>query len=103
MPAETEAQSLAKQYKRPEPPVRTSASGLQPADWCEKFHDFAQFSGKGPVRSWCPTMAEPSLLLVQALQVVSVCGAKAVPSVRDPVRMSCSFGVSPRPLTGLPL
>ena len=70
--ADCAAQFAAKQYKRPEPPVRTSASWLQPADWCEKFQDFAQFSGSGPVRSWWPTMAEPSPLLVQAPQVVSV-------------------------------
>ena len=56
----------------------------------------------GPLRSWWPTMAEPSVLLVHALQVVSVCGAKAVPSAREPVRMSCSLGVSPRPLITLP-
>lgn len=46
------AQGLAKQYRRPDPPVRTSASWLQPADWCEKFQEVAQFSGNGPMRSW---------------------------------------------------
>ena len=42
--------------------MRTSASWLQPADWCEKFQDLAQFSELGPARSWWPTMAEPSVL-----------------------------------------
>jgi len=74
--------------------VRTSASWLQPADGREKFHEVAQFSGNGPLRSWWPTIAEPSPLFVQAPQVVSCCGAKAVPSARVPVRKSCSFGVS---------
>ena len=60
--------------------------------------DVAQFSGSGPVRSWWPTIADPSAPpFVQLPQVVSLCGAKAVPSAREPVRMSCSFGVSPRP------
>jgi hypothetical protein len=65
--------------------VRTSASWLQPALWCEKFQLLAQFSGSGPMRSWWPTMAQPSPLLVQPLQVVSPEGENAVPSAREPV------------------
>jgi hypothetical protein len=80
---------------------RLVSLAMQPSRvcWCEKFQDLAQFSGSGPMRSWWPRMAEPSVLLVQALHVVSVCGANAVPSAREPVSMSCSLGVSPRPLT----
>ena len=62
-----QCQFAAKQYSRPEPPVRTSASWLQPADWWLKFQLLAQLSGSGPMRSWWPTMAEPSVLLVQPL------------------------------------
>src|SRR5688572_13256501 len=48
-------------------------------------------------------MAEPSLPdLVQLPQVMSVCEANAVPSRREPVRMSCLFGLSPRPFTFWP-
>jgi hypothetical protein len=93
----TARQLLARQYSRPEPPVRTSASWLHSTDCCEKFQLVAQFSGSGPMPSRWSTMAEPSLLLVQALQVVSVDGEKAVPSAREPVRMSCSLRLSPLP------
>jgi len=72
--------------------VRTSASWLQPALWCEKFQLLPQLSGIGAPRSWWPTIAEPSPLLVHALHVVSVCGVNAVPSLREPVRMSRSLG-----------
>ena len=41
-----------------------------------------------------------AVLLVQSPQVMS---ATAVPSAFDPVRMSCMFGVSPRPLTAAPV
>jgi hypothetical protein len=40
--------------------------------------------------------------LVQLPQVVSTAPAIAVPSGCEPVRMSCWFGVSPRPLTTSP-
>lgn len=69
--------------------MRASIVWLRRADWCEKFHDFAQLSVFVPTKSWWPTMAELSVELVQDLQVVSVCGAKAVPSARDTVSMSC--------------
>ena len=39
------------------------------------------------------------LLLVQLLQVWSMASGYAVPSGREPVRMSCVFGMSPTPLT----
>jgi len=41
-------------------------------------------------------------LLVQLLQVVSLSPGTALPSAEEPVRMSCWFGVSPRPLTDPP-
>src|SRR5438046_898546 len=52
-----------------------------------------------PCRAWWPTIAEPSPLLVQLPQVVSPPAVEKRPSGSEPVRMSCSFGVSPRPLT----
>ena len=42
------------------------------------------------------------VLLVQLSQVRSSPAGKAVPSGCEPVRMSCRFGVSPRPLTTSP-
>src|SRR5712672_4468868 len=47
-------------------------------------------------------MAEPKLLLVQLLQVRLRLGAKALPSIPEPVSMSCWLGVSPTPLTTVP-
>src|SRR5262245_44004376 len=47
-------------------------------------------------------MAAPFPLCDQLPQVRSSPAGKAVPSGWDPVRMSCMFGVSPRPLTGSP-
>src|SRR6266446_909227 len=55
-----------------------------------------------PCRSWWPTIAEPSPLLVQLPQVVSPPAVEKRPSGSEPVRISCSFGVSPRPLTASP-
>src|SRR5882724_6040303 len=52
-----------------------------------------------PCRSWWPTIAEPSPLLVQLPQVVSPPAVEKYPPASEPVRMSCSFGVSPRPFT----
>jgi len=52
------------------------------------------------VRSKWPTIALPSAaLLVQLPQVVSPSPGASVPSSAEPVRMSCMFGVSPRPFT----
>src|SRR5882724_10432029 len=47
-------------------------------------------------------MAEPKLLLVQLLQVRLRLAAKALPSIPEPVSMSCWLGVSPTPLTTVP-
>src|SRR5690242_6853827 len=55
-----------------------------------------------PWRSWCPTIAEPSPLFVQLPQVVSPPAVEKRPDGSEPVRMSCSFGWSPRPLIGWP-
>src|SRR5580765_8658818 len=52
-----------------------------------------------PWRSWWPTIAEPSPLFVQLPQVVSPPAVEKYPAESEPVRISCSFGVSPRPLT----
>src|SRR5215831_8277298 len=87
---------------RASPPVAFSASRLQPRDWCDEFHDFAGALSSRPVRSLWPTIAAPSPLFVQLPHVVSTLPAIAVPSGCDPVRMSCMFGVSPRPLTTSP-
>src|SRR5207245_4434641 len=69
---------------------------------CDEFHDFEASSSRSPCRSWCPTIAEPSPLLVQFLHVRSSPAANAVPSGCVPVRISCMLGWSPRPLTGWP-
>src|SRR5262245_19416090 len=54
------------------------------------------------MRSWWPTIAVPWPLCVQLPQVWSSPGGKARPSGVEPVRMSCRFGVSPRPLITSP-
>src|SRR5262245_40520392 len=87
---------------RPAPPVFTSASWLQPALPCEEFHDFMCRVSANPCRSKWPTIAEPSPLFVQLPQVVSPPAVENMPIGSEPVRMSCSFGVSPRPLIGWP-
>src|SRR5689334_20752374 len=55
-----------------------------------------------PCRSWWPTIAEPSALLVQLPQVVSPPAVEYMPCGSEPVRMSCVFGWSPRPFTFSP-
>src|SRR5947207_9954140 len=57
-----------------------------------------------PTSAVWPTIAAPwpSALLVQLVQVASSGPGIAVPSCWLPVRISCWFGVSPRPLIGLP-
>src|SRR5215475_12636142 len=47
-------------------------------------------------------MAEPSALLVQFPQVVSPPAVENIPCGSEPVRMSCVFTGSPRPLTASP-
>jgi hypothetical protein len=70
------------------------------------FHDVAHAWSMGPARSWCPVIAEPSgPPFVQLPQVMSgkrPIGGCAVPSMREPVRMSCLFGLSVRPFTRRP-
>src|SRR3954468_9494122 len=96
----------AKQYSRPSPPVlRRSACEQPPSgprEGCELFQDFEASSSRRPIRSKCPSIADPCVLLVQFLQVRSSPAAKAVPSGCDPVSTSCRFGVSPRPLSTSP-
>src|SRR2546423_14612817 len=84
---------------RPAPPEALSWSWLQPREPCEEFHDFMCRVSFSPCRSWWPTMAEPSPLFAQLPQVVSPPAVEYMPIGSEPVRMSCSFGVSPRPLT----
>src|SRR5205085_8926825 len=86
----------------PAPPEDLSWSWLQPREPCDEFHDFMCRVSFRPARSWCPTIAEPSPLLVQLPQVVSPPAVEYIPAGSEPVRMSCSFGVSPRPLIGWP-
>src|SRR5262249_24816296 len=52
-------------------------------------------------RGW-RRIAEPSPLLVQLPQLVSPPAVEYMPIGSEPVSMSCSFGVSPRPFTGSP-
>src|SRR3954470_1991411 len=96
----------AKQYISPSPPVLLRSACEQPPsgprEGCELFHDFEASSSRSPMRSACPTIAEPCVLLVQFLQVRSSPAEKAVPSGCDPVSTSWRFGVSPRPLMTSP-
>jgi hypothetical protein len=57
---------------------RNSRSGLrlpypsmQPREPCEEFQELMCLVSLRPIRSWWPTMADPSLLFVQFPQVVS--------------------------------
>ena len=99
-------QFAAKQYSNPSPPVLLRSACEQPPsgprEGCEEFHDFDASSSRSPMRSECPTTAEPCVLLVQFLQVRSSPPANAVPSGCDPVSTSWRFGVSPRPLMTSP-
>ena len=52
-----------------------------------------------PLRSEWPSWAMPIALLVQLLHVWSMPSVYARPSVCEPVRISCVFGMSPTPLT----
>src|SRR5712692_9986149 len=83
----------------PAPPEALSWSWLQPREPCEEFQDFMCQVSFNPARSWWPTIAEPSPLFVQLPQVVSPPAVENIPAGSEPVRMSCMFGVSPRPLT----
>src|SRR3954469_24681919 len=99
-------QFAAKQYSRPSPPVLFRSFCEQPPsgprEGCEEFQDFEASSSRRPIRSICPSIAAPCVLLDQFLQVRSSPAAKAVPSACEPVSTSCRFGVSPRPLMTSP-
>src|ERR1700755_436867 len=99
-------QFTAKQYSKPSPPVLLRSFCEQPPsgprDGCDEFHDFDGASSRSPCRSWWPSMAAPVVLLVQLLQVRSSPAGEARASGVEPVRTSCRFGVSPRPLMTSP-
>src|SRR5216110_272073 len=86
----------------PAPPDALSWSWLQPREPCEEFHDFMWRVSLSPARSWWPTIAEPSPLFVQLPHVVSPPAVEYMPVGSEPVRMSCMFTASPRPLTTSP-
>jgi hypothetical protein len=85
---------------KPLPPELRSASWVHPPpsprDGWDEFHDLEDSSSRSPWRSWWPSVAVPSLLLVQLRQVISWSPENARPSGCEPVRMSCIFGLSPR-------
>src|ERR1700742_1894459 len=99
-------QLVAKQYNSPSPPVLLRSACEQPPsgprEGCELFQDFEASSSRRPMRSICPSIAAPCVLLVQFLQVRSSPAAKAVPSGCEPVSASWRLGVSPRPLITSP-
>jgi hypothetical protein len=64
-------QLAKKQYVRPAPPELFRPSWLQPREPCEEFQEFMCLVSLRPVRSWWPTIADPSPLFVQFPQVVS--------------------------------
>src|ERR1700722_10857857 len=85
---------MANQYRLPAPPVEPWPSWLQPREgWAEFQEAFPP-----PVRSKWPSCAVPVVLEVQLLHVWSAASGYAVPSGREPVRMSCWLGWSPKPL-----
>src|SRR6267378_2843283 len=98
-------QFAAKQYSKPAPPVLIKSFWLQPPsgprEGCAAFQELIVGEGV-PVRSACPSIAEPCVLLVQFLQVLSSPAGNAVPSACDPVSTSWRFGVSPKPLLTSP-
>src|SRR5215210_957637 len=66
---------------------------------CVAFHDELP----PPERSWWPSIALPAALLDQLLHVVfAALPSSTRPNESEPVRMSCWFGLSPRPFTGVP-
>src|SRR5580704_10417505 len=100
------SQFTAKQYSSPSPPVLLRSPCEQPPsgprEGCELFQDFDASSSRRPMRSECPIIAAPCVLLVQFLHVRSSPAENAVPSGCDPVSTSWRFGVSPRPLMTSP-
>ena len=79
-----------------------SSSWLQPPrDGCEAFHDLEAHRRAAPAVVMADHgRAPPRSRPVAAGPVLA--GRNAVPSGCEPVRMSCRFGVSPRPLTTSP-
>src|SRR6058998_2502615 len=79
---------VAKQYKRPSPPVLRRSAWLQPPsgprERCDEFQDFDGSSSRRPMRSWWPTIAVPWVLFVQLPQVRSSPAANARPSGCEP-------------------
>src|SRR5262249_60250312 len=82
----------AKPENKPLPPVLLRSAWLQPPseprDGCAEFHDLDAASSRKPLRSMCPTIAAPWVLLVQLRQVRSSPAGNARPSVCEPVRTS---------------
>src|SRR3954447_4519589 len=74
----------AKQYISPSPPVLFRSACEQPPsgprEGCEEFQDLDASSSRRPMRSMCPSIAEPCVELVQFLQVRSSLPANTVPS-----------------------
>src|SRR6185437_12260086 len=60
-------QFVAKQYNSPSPPVERRSAWLQPPslprEGCEKFHEWDAASSRRPLRSMCPSMTAPCVLL----------------------------------------
>src|SRR5258707_2498728 len=85
-------QFAAKQYIKPSPPVLLRSFCEQPPsgprEGCDEFQDFEASSSRSPMRSECPSIADPCMELVQFLQVRSASGPNAVPSACDPVSTS---------------
>src|ERR1700722_10935276 len=90
-------QFAGKQEKRPLPPVARRSSCVQLRDWWAEFHERWNSLSAPPRRSTWPSMALPNPLLVQLLQVMLRLPGNALPSAVDPVRMSCQFGLKPKP------
>ena len=83
-----------------EQPGAAGSDEIRPgcSHWCRARHSRMSGQRRRPVCRDDRHAAPSPLLLVQLLQVVSPpLGERAVRI--EPVRMSCVFGVSPRPLT----
>jgi len=81
-------QSIAKQYNKPAPPTLTRFSWVHPGVPWEEFQ--GEPGVMKEYRSAWPTLALPSSLLVQLLQVWSCPAGNAEPSICVPVSISCS-------------
>src|SRR5262249_61267334 len=85
-----------------DPTMRAGLLWLQRQVRCGDYHDDHAALSSRPCRSGWPAWAAPALFLVQLPQVVTMPGGKQRPSGVEPVRMSCSLGSSPIPLTSSP-